>query len=149
MTDDYNPQQYNWLHDYIWPRLEPAVMELAGSVHEQNRNVNIAIEGDKSPSYPFSASVYFAKKTLWVIVQKDLAIYFDCGPWLATWSDSHQLACHSNISIERGKVIIAEGPIVMFDLGDESRIRHDVDIWIDATVKFVRQSGDLVERELE
>lgn len=142
-------ESYGWLQDYVWQRLEPALSQVETVVRMEDPYLFFDQFAANGHYYPFSGSLQIRKYVLGFFRKTDVIMYFECSIALASLPD-HKLECVSYVAkTESGlRSILSEGPSVEMKLGDDTMVRRQVDRWIEATVKFIGVSTDLIVREV-
>jgi hypothetical protein len=106
------------------------------------------VRSHTSQSYPFSGYAVFEKRILNLFRLRDVGLYFNCGFCPVSLPDLQRIECRS-YAAKRDGHILENGPNVVLALGDDARIRHELDLWVDAAVRFIERSNGIVIDELK
>lgn len=149
MGEAYNPQDYTWIQDYIWPRYESSFVRVSEEILADRADLSVQVSDPVGRKYPFVASAAFFQAEPGKPPRYYAAIYLNCGPYLRPGREDTQLICRSEIirGSRDGTVVLDEGPRMLFSLGDNDRIRHGLDRWVVVTADFIEESSNTILRQ--
>jgi hypothetical protein len=148
--------QDNWVFDHVWPRLNVVLERVIQDVKEHAPEVRVFGHASKRPQNRFGVSVDFYKHTASDLVET-VGIIVSCGTYITSARDTSldfirtRIACRSELfegERENARSIL-QGPVLEFVLGDDDRVRHSLDQWVDATVTFLDRNTNVIIAELK
>lgn len=147
--------QDNWVFDHVWPRLNVVLERVIEDVKEQVPEVRSLGHASKRPENRFGVSVDFYDKDSAADLVEHVGIIISCGTYIDSARDTldfirTRITCRSQVfegSRERARSIV-QGPVLEFVLGNDERVRHSLDQWVDATVSFLDRNTDVIIIEL-
>jgi hypothetical protein len=152
MTDLYDPREYMWMTEYLWPKLRPAFVEIAREVTEVLPGVSVDVSGSPPGSITFSGSASF-----WFAPIDDYVVLgVICSPDLATLRTFPRIECHSEFfelfrdgDRIRRRELGDKGPQASFRLERRDLLRQDLEQWADATVAYVHSNSGTIITALQ
>lgn len=149
MEDVVHLERYEWVQDYVWQKLDPALVKTEMVVREQDPYLIVDRFGASGRFSPFVGYLQIQKYALGVFRTEDIMMHFECSLALE-FQPSEVLECMSYVAeVNKGRQeIFSIGPAIVVDLSDEKAVRKEIDRWVDATVVFIAGSTDLLAQAL-
>jgi hypothetical protein len=147
--------QDNWVFDHVWPRVNVVLEQVIQDVKEHAPETRVLGHASKRPQNRFGVSVDFYKYAASDLVET-VGIIVSCGTYVTSARDTSldfirtRITCRSELfEGERENAhSILQGPALEFALGNDERVRHSLDQWVDATVTFLDRNTNVIIVEL-